>query len=193
MTKNEFMKELRTYLIYEQASLRNEILSDYETYFAMAAATGVREEDVVRSLDTPSHIASLLYGKEIHRPASGISIRAVTSSLMPWVRRTGGKMISLMPSVLSFIRGAASLLFRWSGVLAALLVLTAAAAVLYFTASGFQLLPSISPIPVMSPLSLLTFSISGVCFSLFFLYAGQHLSRLTRTSVHFPVLTEKED
>ena len=29
MTKNEFMKELRTYLIYEQAAIRNEILADY--------------------------------------------------------------------------------------------------------------------------------------------------------------------
>ena len=56
MTKNELMKELRTYLIYEQAAIRNEILADYDTYFAMAAASGLTEEEIIAGLDTRKYI-----------------------------------------------------------------------------------------------------------------------------------------
>lgn len=62
MTKNEFMRQLRTYLIYEQASVRNEILEDYEEYFAMAKAAGRSEEETAASLGRPSEIAALIYG-----------------------------------------------------------------------------------------------------------------------------------
>lgn len=82
MTKNEFMKELRTYLIYEQAAIRNEILADYETYFAMAAASGLTEEEMIAGLDTPSRIASTLYGRDAAVKPRRIGFHSLPSDLI---------------------------------------------------------------------------------------------------------------
>lgn len=179
MTKNEFMKELRTYLIYEQAAIRNEILADYETYFAMAAASGLTEEEIIAGLDAPSRIASILYGRDAAVKPRRIGFHSLPSDLihcvshglekgLEKVRPLGGPLFSLLR------RGSA--FFRWCGLLSAILLFLAALSSVGLLASGITILPSIPPLPVMSPLSLMLLAVSGISFSLFLGAFGRTLS-----------------
>lgn len=180
MTKNEFMKELRTYLIYEQAAIRNEILADYETYFAMAAASGLTEEEMIAGLDTPSRIASTLYGRDAAVKPRRIGFHSLPSDLIHGVshglEKGLEKVRPLGRPLLSLLRRGSAFFFRWCGLLSAILLFLAALSGVGLLASGITILPSIPPLPVMSPLSLMLLAVSGISFSLFLSAFGRTLS-----------------
>lgn len=180
MTKNEFMKELRTYLIYEQAAIRNEILADYETYFAMAAASGLTEEEIIAGLDAPSRIASTLYGRDAAVKPRRIGFHSLPSDLIHGVSHGFEKGLEkvrpLGGSLFSLLRRGSAFFFRWCGLLSAILLFLAALSGVGLLASGITILPSIPPLPVMSPLSLMLLAVSGISFSLFLGAFGRTLS-----------------
>lgn len=184
MTKNEFMRQLRTYLIYEQASVRNEILEDYEEYFAMAKAAGRSEEDTAASLGRPSEIAALIYGvdeKKLRRESyahdllgsvgnSFISMKESARRHLPSFLSRGGKVLSH--------------LFTGAGILAAAAMVIALAAALYLAIGGLVIFPTVPALPAMSPLSLTALAVSGISFAAFFYYAGRELSHAAAVLSH---------
>lgn len=176
MTKNEFMKELRTYLIYEQAAIRNEILADYETYFAMAATSGLTEEEMIAGLDTPSRIASTIYGRDAAVKPRRIGFHSLSSDLIHGVSHGLKKVRPLGGPLFSLLRRGSAFFFRWCGLLSAILLFLAALSGIGLLASGITILPSIPPLPVMSPLSLMLLAVSGISFSLFLGAFGRTLS-----------------
>ena len=56
MNKHEFIAELSVLLKVKQEDKAN-IIEEYESYIAEALASGEREEDIIRSLETPAQIA----------------------------------------------------------------------------------------------------------------------------------------
>lgn len=176
MTKNEFMRQLRTYLIYEQASVRNEILEDYEEYFAMAKAAGRSEEETAASLGRPSEIAALLYGvdeKKLKRESYAHDLAGSAGTALMAMKESARRHL---PALLSKGGKVLSFLFAGAGTLAAGITVIALAAVLYLAAGGLVILPTVPALPAMSPLSLAALAVSGISFSAFFYYAGRELS-----------------
>lgn len=184
MTKNEFMRQLRTYLIYEQASVRNEILEDYEEYFAMAKAAGRSEEETAASLGRPSEIAALIYGvdeKKLKRESYAHDLAGSAGNALISMKESARKHL---PSFLSKGARVLSLLFTGAGTLAAALTVIALAIALYLSSGGLVILPTVPALPAMSPLSLTALAVSGLSFSAFFYYAGRELSLATAEVSH---------
>ncbi|WP_299142173.1 DUF1700 domain-containing protein [uncultured Dialister sp.] len=171
MTKNEFMKELRTYLIYEQASLRNEILTDYETYFAMGAANGLTEEETAAGLDSPSRIAASICKRDVSRKAGLLS-----PYFLQTAERGMKKVRSLSGFLLPVLRHGSASFIRWSGLFSAVLLTLAVALAIGLFAGGLTIFPSLPPLPVMNPLSLGLLALSGLSLSYFLYAAGRSLS-----------------
>lgn len=68
MTRAEFLRDLGRGLGRLPASAREEILADYERYFADGAAAGRGEAEVAHSLGTPARIAAeLRLGHEVRQ------------------------------------------------------------------------------------------------------------------------------
>ena len=164
--------------------MRNEILEDYEEYFAMAKAAGRSEEETAASLGRPSEIAALIYGvdeKKLKRESYAHDLAGSAGNALISMRESARKRL---PSLLSKGGKALSLLFTGAGTLAAALTVMALAIALYLSTGGLVILPTVPALPAMSPLSLAALAVSGLSFSAFFYYAGRELSLVTAEVSH---------
>lgn len=182
MKREQYTGLLKAYLEKESRANMDYVLADCNAYFDVAEEQGFTDEEIIESLGSPKAVYEVYYREG--KMASGSYLTQAKLALnrgRQLLEKTGAQGRAEWPAVREKIgkgwekmRQILCNIGVYAGYIMAALVMVSTLVILYLSAIQFQPIAELTPLPVLSPITMGLFAGVGITFSVTFAEIGRH-------------------